>query len=268
MNDADTSQPPRGLLREVLARDGLAMGVLAAATLAAELGVYAVGRFNGAGARESLLAALAAIALWVCLAGPCAAAGGKTVFSRLLRGAVVVDATAVSLLIIWLIQPDAAGGLTFAGAVKVYCVCISVASAGCLAVGLTTKPARRAMVAVLAGVVMVAALASPFWISAHVGAGQAEVEQALVTWAVRINPFYAICDAVVYQTRYVWHGGGLIYELTRVGGYVNPSRIAWWRTCLLYIGAAVVLAAINLIYRAGCVYRNRTHTARTGPDSM
>ena len=67
------------LLAGLLRRNGWALAGIASATVLVELGAYATGRLLGIGPVASVLAALAAAAVWTALAAPAAAAEPATV---------------------------------------------------------------------------------------------------------------------------------------------------------------------------------------------
>ena len=250
------STPPRAVpsrtwLRELLHRDGGVMLAAALATLAVQWGVFLAGRWGGVGFRESVIAMLAVSSLWMALIPPCLAAGGLNNLSGLLRGGIVADTTGVSLLALWAVgrAEGAQYGISLLSAVKVYCVYTSLCLAGIAAGCLARRPAARAALAVAAGVVFVAVLASPLWISAWVGGPGEPGNSTLVTWAVRINPFYAISDAVVGEMRFIWDGEGLMYGWSRIGEYAIPSPVGWYETCLLYLAVAGCLAIVPAVRR-------------------
>lgn len=239
-NSAPTLAGPSCIsLRELLTRNTRAMLGAVVATLAVQWGVFLTGYWNGVALRESTIAMLAVTSLWMAFAPCCFAAGGVNNFSGLLRGGIVADTAAVSLLALWVIGrgENAQGGISLLGAVKVYCICASVALAGIAMVCLARRPAARAALAVGTGCVFVAALASPLWSGEWVGDGS-----TLVTWTVRINPFYAVSDAVLGEMKFVWDGEGLMYDWSRIGEYAIPSPVGWYETTLLYLGLATSLA--------------------------
>ncbi|MCD4823852.1 MAG: hypothetical protein K8S55_04545 [Phycisphaerae bacterium] len=246
-----SEKPPvaGGVIRGLLSRDGWAMLAAVVATMIVEWGVFLTGRCCGVVFRESLLAALAATALWLAIGPGCFGAGASSALSAFIRGGIVADATAINLLGFWLLSLGGGdfGGLGFVGVVKVYCVCASMAVLGVAVVCLARRWVWRACLAVTCGLVLVVAMASPLWISAWIGGTSSPATQELVTWAVRINPFYAIADAVVEETGFVWHSWGLMYDWSRVGEYVNPAGGGWWQTCLLYLLAAGGCGVVSLL---------------------
>ncbi len=248
--------PSRTSLRELLAPDIWAMLGAVVATLAVQWGVFLTGRWSGVSFRDSTIAMLAVTSLWMAFVPGCFAAGGVNNFSGLLRGGIVADTAAVSLLALWVAGRFGGleEGISLLGAVKIYCVYASVALAGIAVVCLARRPVARAALAVGAGCVFVAALASPLWISAWVGGTGGST---LVTWAVRINPFYAVSDAVVGEMKFIWDGEGLMYDWSRVGEYAIPSPVGWYETCLLYLGLAACLAIPAVVRHYRSVRKGR-----------
>ncbi len=243
----DASLRP-GVWRELLVRDGWAMLFVTAMTLAVELGCFFVGRVYGAEFRLALLATLGIMSLWVVLAPGPLAAWGRGNLSAFLRGGIVADATGVALLVIWMFAP-AGACLTFMGVVKLYCVFVAVTLMGVSAVCLARSSAGRQVVAVIAVGLLAIALASPVWASAHIGgpSPSPEVQQTIADWAIRVNPFYAACGAVVYETNFVWHDWGMMYDFSRIGEYVSPGEVLWYQTILLYLALAGGLGLLGIL---------------------
>lgn len=238
-------QENRPSFRDVLARDGPAVLVAAAITLAVELGVFFLARAAGTDRRNAVLATLATVVLWVALAAPAFACSGRTTFSALLRGGIVADASAVALLVLWLATPY----VTFLAAVEIYCILAAVALATAAAV-LTVRPGTgRTVAAVVAASILVLALASPFWIGGLLQETHGEAKQAVVTWAVAANPFYSILSAVVDETAFVWHLAPVMYRITRIGDYAAPPPIPWYSAVVVYGILALMLAATHLLRR-------------------
>jgi hypothetical protein len=248
-NQADSPEqgsPPVSLWRTVLRRDGWAMLLAAGMTVVVVMGFYGASRGLGCPMRQSVLATLAAAVLWTVLAVPCLAAGGRKAFSALLRGGSAIDATGLCLLALWLLA-GRNGGMSFASAVKVYCVCASVGLAAISAVCLGRTEAGRAAMAVAAAAFLAVAMTSPLWASAYLGEGNPSRDTILAAWAVRINPFFAVCDASVHSLRFVWSEWGRMYDWTRIGEYAMPGPVSWYETCGLYLSAATVLAVLSAI---------------------
>ncbi len=256
MSESETLPAGRGRaggpMRLFLASEGWAMGFILTATLVVELGCFFVCLSGGAGFDMSLIATLGIMSLWTVISSGPLAWWGRGNFLALLRGGLVADATCISLLIIWLQSPNDSG-LSFSGVVKLYCVFTAVTLAGVSAVLCVKRPAARLTVAVIVVGLLFCALASPVWASVHLGGSEPspEAQQAIANWAVRINPFYAACDAVVFETNFIWHGWGEMYDLTRIGEYVSPVGVRWYQTVFLYLAAAIFFGIIALLRSRG-----------------
>jgi hypothetical protein len=162
----------------------------------------------------------------------------------LLRGATVIDATGLNLLLLWALGSAAgAGEWTFLAAAKIYCVLAAVGLAGMTTVCLVRGRVARVIAALVAGAALLAALASPLWVNAFVGPGRdLSDQQAAVDWAVRINPFFAVAGEL---HGFTWQTHGAMYRLTRIGGYIPPRPIAWCETAGLYLALAAATAAAS-----------------------
>ncbi len=226
-----------------MARDGWAILGLALATLVAETGVYGICLIGGAGFRWATLASLAAASMWVALACGVVAAGGADGIAALLRGGVVADASAITLIVLWLSSPF----VTFFAAVKIYCTLLAMALLGVAAVRGPRTNAWRYIAAAMVAALMIAALATPLWIGGLLRLAGQGTRQTIVEWAVLLNPFYCIASAIAEETAFVWHEAPLLYRLTRIGDYV--ARPPWYAAAVCYALAALVLASGKAVVR-------------------
>jgi len=246
-DNSDAADAPRqGVIRTLLARDGWAVLAAGAVTVAAELGVLLIGRAGGASPRAAVLAALATMTLWVALSAPALAAGGRSGLSALLRGGIVVDASAVTLLILWLTTPY----VTLVAALQIYCILAAVALACIAAVRCFRRPLGQAAAAVAAATVLAGALATGFWTGGLLRAAGGAALRPAVTAAVVVNPFYSILSAVAEEVRFVWHQAPVMYRLTRIGDYAAPPPVHWTTAVVVYGALAGMLAAAHLLRRA------------------
>lgn len=240
----------KGLLRE----NALALMAASGATLLAVLGLYLAAWLTHAPASGCLLAALAAGTIWVAVAAPLAAAGGRIAWGIVLRAGVVADAAGAALLLLWLGGLlGAAEGIAFASAVRVYCVYAVMALAAAAALCAARSPVARHAVALAAAVVLLLAAASPFWINGLLDRAGKGSRQAVVDAAVTCNPFYAVTASVRGQTRLVWHQAPVLYTLTRIGEYTAPAPTEWYSFIFRCGGAGLGLAAV-------AIARNRRRT--------
>ncbi len=240
------SQRPRGEIRKLLARNGWAIAGASVATVVVELGAYFIGRTDGADSLAAVLAALSVAVVWVALAAPALAASGKGSADALLRGATVADASAVMLIILWLLSPH----VTIVAAAKIYCTLAAVALAGTAAVCLGRSPAGRFALAVVAAGVLVAALGSPFWCGGLAQAAGPETGPTVIALAVYANPFYSITSAVAEaagSVGFVWHRWNMMYEIVP-DDFIAPP-VPWYASMVIYGALAGVLAAGSLLRR-------------------
>jgi len=242
----------RGPIRQLLWRDGPAAVTLAILTIVLPLGTYALGGVCGAAPLGATLAALAVGAVWVAIAAPVAAAGGSNGWGGLLRAGAVADSSAVALAVLWLAGrgSNVRSYITFLAAVEIYCTYAAMALAGAAAVLCAKKPAARYAVAAGAAAILMAALATPFWIGGVLQSSPPQHSQTVVAWAVLGNPFYSITSAVVERTHFTWHHAPVMYQrITRIGTYAAPPPVAWHAAAWRYAVVAAVFGAVAFIRR-------------------
>ncbi len=216
-------------------------------TVLIELGFYFVGEILQAGKLNSTLAALAAGAIWVPLASGPLSVGARDVFGGLLRGGIVADASAITLIVLWLTTPY----LTFMAAVKIYCIYAAMAVFAVAAARFTLYkggPTAGYTVAVAAAVLIFASLASPFWVEGPAGSVPPSLRDGVVEWSVYANPFYCVLAAVVRKTGYIWHEQGMMYETISHIRDFTPPAAKWYTSAVIHIAAAGVLSGLGLIF--------------------
>jgi len=234
----------RATLRGALARDWRAMTAASAFTVAIQLSVFFLAR-PAAGERGAVLACLAAGAVWVALAGACLAAGGDNWLSMLLRGGIVADASAVSLLVVWLVS-DCVG---LRAAAEIYVIYAGSALLGVAAAAGGRTGFGRSAAAICAAVVMMLALAGPFWIGGILKAADHDTAKQIAAAAVRVNPFYSITAAVYEKTGFAWNEAKVMYDRVRqIQDYASASP-RWYSAPAIHAAAAALLAAISLARR-------------------
>jgi|GEM_PF-1449410 len=227
----------------MLRQDAAALTALAAATLAVELGVCLLAVAMGLPGRSAALAALAACCVWVSLAAPIGAAGGRGAFGALLRAGMVADATAVTLLVLWLAVEE----LSFSAVAGVYLTLAAVALAGAAAARIGRCRAGRYAFAMGLAVLLMAALASPFWCGGLLAALEGEARTAAAHAVVYANPFFSVSSAVAADLDFVWHQSGILYDITRLGDYAAAPPLPWYTATLVYGVLALVLGIVAAI---------------------
>ncbi len=232
--------------RDLLSRDGLAALIAAVTTLGVELGVVVLARSFGVAPRETVLATLAAMTVWVALSVPVLAASGSTAMGALLRGGIVADTSAVTLVVLCIATPSF---VTVPAALKIYCILAAVTLACIAAVRCVRSDRARAAVAVVAAVLLCAALATPFWTGGLLQADSHATRQAAVEYAVALNPLYSVFAAVVEQTGFIWHVAPRLYEVTQIGDAAAPPPPEWYSAVVIYGLLACILSATHLIRR-------------------
>ena len=237
--------PAKGVsLRSLLTENGWAMAVLAVATMGIGLGAFLLARGS-----DAVGAALAASVVWVALACPLTSSAPRDVWGALLRGGTVVDASAVTLLCLWVFARGSAGDpyVTFAAAAKAYCVLLGVGLAGIAGARLGTTPPSRCAWAIVTAAVLLAATATPFWAGGLLLALPRAAQDRAAAWAVTINPFYAVTSTIAPETKFAWNEARLMYRITVIGEDIPAPSGKWQATSLLWVGVAILLAATHLV---------------------
>ena len=237
--------PMVGGVRWLLRTDGPAVLVAATATIVVELGAFVLARLSGAGPVAAMLTTLAVSAVWVAMASPTMAAGGQRIISCWLRAGVVADASAVTLVVLWLAAPE----MTFLAAVKVYCVLAAVSLAGAAVVAIGRTSAGRCALAVTAAVVLMIALASPVWLGGPAGYLGPDGRQTLALAAVRANPFFGVTAAVSDRGQYVWPEMSVMYGMTALGDRIPLPPVGWRWPVMIYLAAAAAGLGASLLRR-------------------
>ena len=238
----------------MLARNGWAMGGIAAMTILVEGGAYAAGRVLGIGPMSSALAALASAVVWTALAAPIAAAGGRNRLDALLRGGMVADASAVVLLALWLVARNGQTGepyVTLSAAAKIYCTLAAMALLAVAGVTCSRSVAGRHILAVALAVMFMLLLTSLLWAGVPLAAVDSPVARARIAGVTLwINPFCSVAAAIVGETDFTWYRYGWMYNHTPVVNYpkADPS---WYAAALMCLCAAGIVLCVGVLRRRG-----------------
>lgn len=103
----------------------------------------------------------------------------------------------------------------------------------------------RMCLAVLVSVLMLAAIASPFWIGAWFDSGDYDGNQRLAECAVTINPFCPAITVLADRIHFTWYTQQAMYEYTRLGEFVAPPPARWYMTCVVYLAMAAICLLIG-----------------------
>ena len=250
--DASARHPGRGLL----GRNIRAVLTAAAITLAVQLGTfYAARAFMPVGTADVLTALLSA--LWVIIAAPVFAAGGRGLGDGLIRGAAVADSGAV-VLIVLAAAGDAFG---FRGVLGLYLIWMSIALAESALVCLARRPASRHVVAAAAAAGVLAISAAPFWANSAVLAARGPWRLWACRAIVAANPVFATSQCLSGDVEFIWNERPILYEHGVLGRDVPRPVIGWHVTAIAYALAAAGLAGVAVIRRP------RTGTSQPPPAS-
>lgn len=230
---------------------------LAVVTLLLEMAAFWLPRLMGASQRGCLLATLVVGVVWIVLAGPTVAAGGKNWVSGLLRAGMIADATGIVLLVLWLVSPD----VRFLSALKMYCVFVSLGIA-CIAAGrLAVTWGGRLVSGVVASVLLFGVLCSPLWIPGVLEQVPSEHRVAVASVAAQINPIYSIFASLADETGFVWHYAPLMYRITTVGEDVAVSAVRWYAAICIYLPIAGIMVATHFV-RSHHLHWHTSHERR------
>ena len=184
-------------------------------------------------------------ALWIVVAAPIFAAGGRGLADGLLRGGSVADTGAVVLIVL------AAGGdaIALSGAVGLYLIWLSIALAESAVVALARRPTSRHVVAAVAAVLVLAISAAPFWANAAVLALRGPWRLWACRAIVAANPVFATSQCLTDQVEFVWNERPILYEHGVLGRDVPRPAVGWHVTAIAYALAAAAAAALAVIRR-------------------
>jgi hypothetical protein len=241
--DIDNSPRPPGLIRTLLKRDGWPVAGIALVTVTVQLSVFLVPGACGVPTRTLVWASLIIAGVWVALASAIFAAGPRGTFSGLLRGGCVVDATAVLLIVLWLRTPQ----VTFASAVKLYCIYASVAFCSISAARCAATRRFRYLGAVFTGAVMTAMQGSLFWLPGLLQLAPSGSKSALAGVGLRANPLYGVFSAIADESGFVWHYAEVMYRITPLGEDIAVPPVQWYEPMTIYLVIAGVLAFAALL---------------------
>lgn len=250
--ERDMLEPPQsGGLWSMLRCNGWSMFFGAVLTIGVCLAVFVAAHSSGASYCVSLLSMLATTAVWTAIVPACWAAGASDTWSKLLRGSAILDANGVSLLMVWALgSPGVADvPIDLYGVLKVYCILTAMGLVSVAAVCVFRRSSLCAAVALAMAFAGMVALASPFWIHVWIVLGDKDA----TAWAVRINPFYAICAALIDSLEFLWHGHGMLYDRLdwlEIGSQLDMTSYHWYDTpllCLIPIGVFAVLGIVRCI---------------------
>ena len=228
-----------------LKRDGKAMILAGLVTVCLELGVYFGARIAGAGEPDAVLGALAIGVLWMTLAAGPLAASGADFLASLLRAGIVADASALCLVVLWLVSPL----VSILACLQVYCVLAAMAIFAVVLVRVARSQAGKCAMGLAAGLIMATAVSTPFWTGGLLAAGNHQTAQTLVDWAVSVNPFYSVCVSLSERVGFVWHQAPLLYRITRIGDYASPVPPNWYDCPLIFTAGAIVAGLVGILIR-------------------
>ena len=252
MTPGEASGPPgtsHSWLHRLLAEDGWACLAAFLATVGLELGLYWGLQAAGVPPRPAMLSGLAAAAVWIALSAGAFAAGSPSGWGALCRGGTVADSSAVFLIVLWVTRPE----IGFLAALDVYCIYAAMALAAIAAVRCGRSQAARNALAVAAATVLLAAMASPFWVCGWLDIDP--VRTPALSAAVHANGLYGIW--AVDGINFIWHESDFLYRVSSIRNFSPPAPI-WYAPAAIYAAVATVLALVGLLRH------RQARPARTG----
>ena len=239
------------LWREVFAGQWTAILLGCIGSLVIMLGTLLAAVLVQSGRSNAVLAVLAAGAIWVAIASGVLAASGRGWWATFLRAGVIADSCGLALVIFWAIGLAIwpAGSISLLSAIKVYCVYAVLSLLSASAVQLARREAWRYAVAAACAAVLMAAMASPFWINGLLESAPAESRPAIITAAVQYNPFYSVTSAVYSDTQRIWHESHVLYSISAIADR-SPGVVPWHGAVLRYAIISLFLAAVAVVKQA------------------
>jgi hypothetical protein len=227
--------------------DGWATLASCLVTVALEVTVFLVTWKLTGFADSALIVTLAVMLVWAALATPALASAGQRFWGGGFRGGVVGDSIGLFVLTLSVFIPE----LTFVAALKIYVIIAMVVLAGLAVTGIGRTPAGRSSLAVACAAFTMIVLASPVWLSGLAGSLAGPARDTAAIWAVRINPFFAIADALRPGIDFVWVRQGLMYRLSPFGEEIPVPAASWLWAVGCFGGVGVLAGAIAFIRRRG-----------------
>jgi hypothetical protein len=237
LEDPCRQAPHTGTLRQVWP------GVLAwaGATLAVEFGGFFAARAMAE--PSTVVLTLTAALLWVILAAPLACCGGPTL-PAVFRAAAIVDATALTLIVLAAQSQTVSAG----AAVKIYLLICLLAAAPCAWVRLARHPARQKAIALVSSVLLLVISAGPFWSASPVLSEQHTAGRVGFDLLMRANPLLTVAS-ILPPKHLVWQEREILYGFTVLGRDRAAPEADWRWACAIYAVLAVLgggLAAVRL----------------------
>ena len=235
--------------RGVLNRNWRTVTVVCAMTIAFEMFFYMLGQSYSSG-NGGLMMLLGAAMIWSAISVPAVAAGPSCLWDRIIRGGCVADCTFIVFCFAWIFEGG--DGFSFMSVVKCYCVIASVVLLICMAVMIPLKLWCRYAVAVAVSGIIILSLLSPLWVNSMLDTvDDYDSKSEMVAWAVRINPFFAMCNSVGGDTGFAWTEANWMYSYTAVGEDIPVGEIEWYQTVILYLSIAALLCVAMWVRRRG-----------------
>ena len=232
------------------------MAGIVAATVALQVGLFAIPQMYDAPPRAMLCASLMIAGVWVAIASAVFAAGPKSAISGLVRGGSVADATVVLLVVLWLRTPE----ISFTSACKLYCIYASVSLCAVAIVRLGRTLSFRYLLAVVAATGLTLLQAGLFWLPGLLGLVPREWKTAVATYGLRTNPLYGVFSGIAEETGFVWNQADVMYGVTKLGEDVPIGTVQWYEPMAIHLAAALVLGAWAVL-RLGRGSTSRTSQA-------
>ena len=209
--------------------------------------VVAAGRVSWSAtvsAQQAWVMVMAVSVVWVALAVGAMSAGQHSRWRGWILGGAVLDGVALGWLVLW-VRPMGGVEISLLAVAKSYLVLASVGVGLLLAVTSWASWRSRSVAALICAAAFSVAIASPVWIGGWIAGDASDLAAEKATWAVRVNPFYALCEASADEGAFRWHSWGRMYEWSRLGQYVSPAPVAWWETACLWLLAGGAVGCVG-----------------------
>jgi hypothetical protein len=188
-------------------------------------------------------AALMASLVWLLLAAPIFAAGGRSMVDGMVRGGCVADGGLVVLIAV-----GCGEALGFWGVVKVYVIWLAVALAASAAVQQARRVRARHVAAAAVVAVLLALAAGPFWANWIILAADPPWRGRLSSAVAAASGVYATVGCME-NVGFVWTQCPILYQHTVLSRDVQFAPPPWQATAAGFAALAALLIARAVLAR-------------------
>ncbi|MHC4294831.1 MAG: hypothetical protein ACYSTL_04535 [Planctomycetota bacterium] len=248
-SDSGGNRPPS--VREIFIRHGWGLLVASLTTLIVELGTYVICLLYGAEQFTATLTSLAAATVWVAIVSGFFATGGGNWLAALLKGGIVADASAVTLIVLCVSSPF----VTMLAAAKIYCTLLGMVLLGVAAVRVGRTLTERRIAAGIVAVVTTAAISVPLWVGESPEASGDNIRREIAELSPSVNPLHCIISIVVTESQAASRPESLSPALRGLFDFIASRPVRWYA------------AAWRFAFAAGILTLGKALTSRSSQDN-